>query len=516
MYYQIYNRVTTPQPPNAYGDSLADDRVHECWYKNAVTGPDELRQRIATAYSEIFVVSEIDDTIDGNIPGLASYYDMLADDAFVNFRQLLGDITLHPIMGNYLNMQGNLKTAPNENYAREVMQLFTIGLYMLQPDGSLMLSSNGQPIPTYTQPLVTSFAQVYTGWNTSPHVTIPTLIAPVAPATQPTVSNFTSYYQQPMVVTASNHSTGLKTLLSYPGAATYPAATQPSVIPAITSQTATTATAELNFALDNIFNHPNVGPFICKQLIQRLVESNPSPAYVYRAAQVFANDGTGVRGNMQAVITEILTDYEARSPAVQSNPGYGHMREPIIRVAQILHSLNAVSKTGKWQIGKTDSTLAQTIFRSPTVFNFYSPTYAEPGAVQQAGLVSPEFDIIYETTITNAQNMIYTGVYANYTASTGAPLLTGTGFRGDAYGSDVYLNLSSAGSNLVPLAAASGSSAMLSQVVLLLNGNPLDTTGAAQSRIQTFLNTLPATNYLAQAEAAVQLVATSSQCAAEK
>jgi uncharacterized protein (DUF1800 family) len=517
MYYQIYNRVTIAQAPNAYGDSLADDRVHESWYKNAVTGPDELRQRIATAYSEIFVVSEIDDTIDGNIPGLASYYDMLADDAFVNFRQLLGDITLHPIMGNYLNMQGNLKTAPNENYAREVMQLFSIGLYMLQPDGTLMLDSNGQPIPTYTQPTVTSFASVYTGWNTSAHVTIPTLIAPVAPATQPTISNFTSYYQSPMVVTAANHSTIAKPLLNYTGAATYPAATQPAYIPATTTQTATTATAELNFALDNIFNHPNVGPFICKQLIQRLVESNPSPAYVYRVAQVFNNDGTGVRGNMQAVITAILTDYEARSPAVQTNAGYGHMREPIIRIADILHSCNAVSKSGKWTVGKTDNTLAQTIFRSPTVFNFFSPTYTQPGVVQQAGLVSPEFDIIYETTVTNSQNMIYTGIYANYNTD-GSPKLTGTGFRGDAYGSDVYLNFSASGSNLLPLATtpAGSSSAMLNQVVLLLNGPSLDTTNSAQPRIQTFLNTLPNTNPLAQVEAAVQLVATSPQCAAER
>ena len=517
MYFQIYNRITTAQAPNAYGDALGDDRVHESWFKNAVTAPDSLRQRVATALSEIFVVSEIDDTIDGNIPGLASYYDMLADDAFGNFRTLLGDVTLHPIMGHYLNMQGNLKSAPNENYAREIMQLFSIGLYMLQPDGTLMLDSTGQPIPTYTQPLVTSFAAVYTGWNTSAKVIIPTLIAPVPPSTTPTISNFTSYYQQPMLITAGNHSTVAKTLLNYTGAATYSGASQPAYIPATTSQTSTTATAELNFALDNIFNHPNVGPFICKQLIQRLVESNPSPAYVYRVASVFANDGNGVRGNMQAVITAILTDYEARSPTVQSAVGYGHMREPLLRIADILHSCNAVSKSGKWTIGKTDNALAQTVFRSPTVFNFFDPAYTQPGVVQNAGIVSPEFDIIYETTITNSQNMIYTGIYSNYSTTTpGLPLLTGTGFKGDSYGSDIYLDFSASGSNLVPLAAASGSAAMLNQVVLLLNGNPLDTTNSAQPRIQTFLNTLPSTNYLAQVQAAVHLVATCPQCAAEK
>ena len=511
VYWQIYNRVTTPQLPNLYGDTLNDDRLNEAWWKNAITAPDSLRQRVATAYSEIFVVSEIDGTIDGNIPGLASYYDMLADDAFVSFRKLLGDVTLHPIMGRYLNMLGNGKTNPNENFAREIMQLFSIGLYMLQPDGTLMLDSSGRPIPTYTQPVVTSFAQIYTGWSyNSVRPVIPQLVAPVAPATMPSVTNFTSLYQQPMAVTASNHSTGAKTLLSYPGATV-------TMIPANTGQTVASATAELNTALDNICNHPNVGPFICRQLIQRLVESNPSPAYVYRVAQVFNNDGTGARGNMKAVITAILTDYEARSPSVQSSVGYGHMREPVLRMADLLHSMNAVSKSGKWVVGKTDSTLKQTIFRSPTVFNFFDPAYSQPGAVQAAGIVSPEFDIIYATTITNAQNMIYTSIYANYNTTTGAPLLTGTGFRGDSGGSDVYLDFSTSGSGLLALAQGTGGSpAMLNQVSLLLSGGPLDSSGATLARIQTFLNTLPSTNRLAQVQAAVHLVASSPQCAAEK
>ncbi len=521
-YWQIYNRVVNPQAPNAYADPLNDDRINEAWWKDAVTAPDALRQRVATALSEIFVVSEIDSTIDGNVPGLASYYDMLQGDAFVNFRQLLGDVTLHPIMGDYLNMRGNAKAAPNENFAREVLQLFSVGLYMLQPDGTLMLDATGRPIPTYAQATVTSMAQVYTGWNlnTTTKVVIPTFPAPTAPATTPTVVNFTSYYQQPMTVTASNHSTGAKTLLAYPGVATVGSATTPGTIAANASQTAATATAELNATLDNIFNHPNVGPFVCRQLIQRLVESNPSPAYVYRVAQVFNNNGSGVRGDMRAVVTAILTDYEARSPAVRSDPGYGHMREPVLRFATLLHSLNAVSKSTKWAIGKTDATLNQTVFRSPTVFNFFDPAYSQPGVVQAAGLVSPEFDVIYETTITNAQNMIYTGLYANYTTTgttAGTPLLTGTGFRGDAYGSDVYVDFSTAGNGLVALdQGTGGSAAMLAQVVTLLSGGPLDATGAAQARIQQFLNTLPNTAPLAQVQAAVHLVASSAQCAAER
>ena len=263
-----------------------------------------------------------------------------------------------------------------------------------------------------------------------------------------------------------------KTLLSYTGAANWPTgtgfttdSTTAVTILANSSQTLTTANTELNFALDNIFNHPNVGPFICKQLIQRLVTSNPSNAYVYRVAQVFDDDRYtpgatpadpitskgnlgGVRGNMQAVIKAILTDYEARSPALQSYQFNGRAREPMIRIANILRPMGAYSKTGKWKVGTTDNTFAQTILRSPTVFNFFSPTYSQPGLVVGHGStagngnVSPEFDIIDETTISNIQNMIYTGIYSNGSS---------TGFKGDNYGSDVYLNHSSTGTGLIPL-----------------------------------------------------------------
>jgi uncharacterized protein (DUF1800 family) len=529
MYQNIYNRVTQAQAPNAYADPYNDDRVNEAWWRNAVTAPDQLRQRVATALSEIFVISEIDSQVDDNELGVATYYDMLADDAFGNFRTLLGDVTLHPAMGEYLNMMGNnwinSSTSPNENYAREVMQLFTVGLYMLQPDGTLMLDQNGNPIPTYSQPTITQFAHVYTGWNENGTPVVVPLLPQPATGSPVVVSNLNSYWQKPMVLSPASgayHSQLSKQLLVYPGAATFPGASQPAYIPANASQTATSATAELNFALDNIFNHPNVGPFFCKQLIQRLVESNPSPAYVYRVAQVFDNDGQGVRGDMKAVITAILTDYEARSPTVLNDVGYGHMREPIVRMADILRSLNAVSKTGKWEIGKTDATLAQTIFRSPTVFNFFSPTYSNPGPVQLAGLVSPELDIIYETTVTNSQNMLYTGIYANYNTTSGAPLLTGTGFRGDAYGSDIYLDFSTAGNGLLAYAQANGTDSLIDRVGLLLMGvtpaggtNPMDPN--MHTRIKTFLTGyLTASNYLGQAQAAVHLVGTAAQTSVQK
>jgi uncharacterized protein (DUF1800 family) len=512
--------VCNPQSQGGPGDTLDDNRIHESWWRAAVSMPDQLRQRVATAYSEILVVSENDANVDANIMGLASYYDMLADDAFVNFRQLLGDVTLHPIMGVYLNMKGNKKAtppaSPNENYAREILQLFSIGLYMLQPDGTLLLDQNGQPIPTYDQTTITNFAQVFTGWDQDNNkVVIPTLIAATPPATGTVISNVNSYYQRPMVINPANHSTVQKNLLSYTGCPTFPGAAQPGVIPARATQTALTATQELNYALDNIFNHPNVGPFVCKQLIQRLVGSNPSPPYVYRVAKVFNDDGSAqhVRGNMKAVIKAILTDYEARSPTLNDEPGYGRCREPLIRMANLIRSCGGYSKTGKWKIGQTDDTLSQTILRSPTVFNFFDPKYAEPGPVSTAGIVSPELEIIYSTTVTNGQNMIYTGIYATYnSAGVGT---SGTGFKGDADGSDVYLDFSTNGAGLLAIAQNQGVGPMIDQVGVLLMGAPVN--GAMKRTVQNFIvQKISPTNYIEQVKAAVHLIGTSAQAAAQR
>ena len=512
LYWNVYNRVTQPQAPNAYADTLDNNRLNEAWWKTVVTAPDPLRHRVATALSELLVVSENDTNIDNQIPGLATYYDMLADDAFGNYRTILYDVTLHPIMGQYLNMRGSVKAVPNENYAREIMQLFSIGLYMLQPDGTLMLDAQGKPIPTYSQAQVTSMSAVYTGWNyaSANYVNVPTFPAPVAPATTPTVMNFQSRYQAPMVVTASNHSTIEKGLLQYPGVATIAPSTKPGTIAATSTASVASANAELNATVDNIFNHPNVGPFVAKHLIQRMVLSNPSPAYVYRVAQKFNDNGSGVRGDMKAVITAVLTDYEARSPTVRTTAGYGKMREPVLRVTNLMHAMKATSKTGKWAVGKTDTSLAQTIFRAPTVFNFFDPSYSQPGPVQQAGLVSPEFQIIYETTVMNAANMFYTGIYANYEAD-GTPKLTGTGFGGD-----VYLDHSTAGSGLVALNQTQGTPAMIDQVILMLNGGPLDKFGAARMRILQHVNSLGADNHIGRVQAAVHLVASSAQAAIQK
>ncbi len=443
---------------------------------------------------------------------------MLADDAFVNFRQLLGDVTLHPAMGEYLNMMNNnwinASTAPNENYAREIMQLFSIGLYMLQPDGTLMLDANGQPIPTYDQPTITQFAHVFTGWNQNNADQVVPLLNPPG-----VVQNLDTFWQKPMILSPSNgvyHSQVSKQLLSYTGAATYPGALQPAFIPAKAPQTAISATAELNFALDNIFNHPNVGPFICKRLIQRLVCSNPSPGYVYRVSQVFANDGTGTRGNMKAVITAILTDYEARSPAVQENPGYGHAREPMIRMASIMRSLGARSATGKWAVGKTDTAMGQTIFRSPTVFNFFDPAYQPAGGIQAAGLVAPEFQIIFETTIANSQNLLYGGINNAAYNTDGSPKLTGAGFAGDNSSGDVYLDFSSAsGCGLAAVAQASGIGPMVDQASLMLMSQPMP--ASMRTSLINFITTnVNATDYPGQVKVAAYLIASSSQAAIQR
>jgi uncharacterized protein (DUF1800 family) len=473
-YPVVYQRCTTS---SAGADQLGSERVLETWWKNAIIAPDQLRQRVASAYLEIFVVSAEDGTIDNQAPGLATYYDMLVNDAFVNFRTLMKDVTLHPIMGQYLNMRGNLKptspnyTAPNENYAREVMQLFSIGLIALHPDGTIKLDTKGLPIPTYDQNVIQGFAHVFTGWNTDPTpVVIPQL-------TSTGVVNFNSFYNKPMVVTASNHSTYSKLLLNG------------QVIPQWSgTMTATQANLELDTALDNIFNHPNVGPFICRELIQRLVCSDPSPAYVYRAAQVFNNDGTGVRGNMKAVIQAILLDQEARSTSLLNTQGYGHLSEPIIRMANVIRAFHPTTISGYWKVNSTEADGAQAPFHAPTVFNFFEPAFTPPGILQDAGLYAPEFEITYEATAIGMSNQMYQGVYNSWK------------------GNDVKSDLTNE-ANLLQNNPSTGVGLLMDELNLLLMSGQM--TPAMRDRITTYVNTMSSTDYLGRARAALHLVVTS-------
>ncbi len=439
----------------------------EAWWKNSVTGPDQLRQRVAFALSQIFVVSDVATSLSQQPEALANFYDMLAKDAFGTYRQLLQDVTLSPVMGNYLNMLRNAAANPakgtsaDENYAREVMQLFSIGLNYLNPDGSLVLDSTGQPIPTYTNATIIQTANVLTGWSY-----YSTLV-------NPSFTGGAADWYDPMMLYPSFHDTTQKTLVSLTAGGT------PVVVPANGG-----GAADLKILLDTLANHQNTGPFISRELIQRLVTSNPSPGYVYRVAQVFANDGTGVRGNLGAVVKAILLDYEARSPSVIADAGYGKLKEPLLRQTAIYRAFNASAQDGRFTIFSADQTLGQAALRSPTVFNFFLPGYSPPGSLAAAGLVAPEFQITTAATAIVVPNTLYSSVYTPTT-----PAAT-----------TLVLDLSS-------LTGAPSNTAMVNNLSLLLGAGNMSP--AATQRIVTALAALPAsTTPLQKAQAALELVVT--------
>ena len=368
------------------GTDPTTELVRESYFSQAVQGPDQLRQRVVFALSEFFVVSDRDADLRRLPESLAGYLDLLGQNAFGNFRDLLEAVTLSPTMGKYLDMAGSSKTIdslgvkPNENYAREIQQLFSIGLYELHPDGTLHLDSSNQPIPTYDQAEVEAFARAFSGWTfggqnrNNPNA----FFRPIR------------NYRIPMQAWATYHDTGEKRLLD--GA----------VLPAGQS-----AQTDLEQSLDMIFHHPNVGPFFCQFLIQRLVTSNPSPAYVYRCGQAFANNGAGVRGDLKAVLRAILLDYEARATLIAARPDDGHLREPLIRFLGTLRTMDARPRNGQWRlnIDRQGLGMGQVPLRAPTVFNFFEPGYALPGEIAQSGLVSPEFQIATETTVVGTANV---------------------------------------------------------------------------------------------------------------
>ncbi len=394
-------------------NSVYQQQRLEAWLINSVQTPDpsrggaipndELRQRVAYALSEIFVVSDRNAALTYNAFALASYYDLLVRDAFGNYRQLLEDVTLHPAMATYLSMVGNRKPnpvdniRPDENYAREVQQLFSVGLNQLNLDGSVKLS-NGQPIPTYSQTTVRSFAHVFTGWNfagcTSDSYDD---CSPSNPEDAP--------WQQPMQAVEAYHDElgpevdGLghhyKQLLVYTGAAL----TNGQLPEGGTAQT------DLTAALDNIFHHPNVGPFIGKLLIQRLITSNPSAAYVQRVAAVFNNNGSGVRGDLRAVVSAILLDPEARYGHWQNPDSFGKLREPLLKLTHLWRAMASHSSSGRFDLNADPAEqYGQAPLRSPTVFNFFKPNFQQPGEIRTAGLVSPEFQIATDTLAINGPN----------------------------------------------------------------------------------------------------------------
>ena len=428
------------------------------FFLNAMYGQDQLRQRIAWALHSIVVVSSRDLM-------QPSWYDpylqIFSTEAFGNYRNVLAKITLNPAMGDYLNMRTSTKNNPNENYGREVLQLFSIGLYKLNLDGTLQLDAQNNPIPTYDQNVVTNFAKIFTGWS-------------LAGQPAPGVPN----YIDPMVLTQSQHDITAKTLLD--GA----------VVPA--NQIGTT---DLNAALDNIFNHPNVGPFISRALIRNLVTSNPSPAYVARVATVFNNDGNNVRGNLKAVVEAILLDPEARGD-VKTFPNYGHLREPVLLMNNVLRLFNPKSADRTQNSdGVLDSQLQpmdQDVFKPLTVFSYFPANYLVPGI----GINGPEFGILSTSSSLKRANFMNTIVFATVTAS---PPNRPNGTS-------------------IDLSALQSLAGNPQSLVDELNRTMMHGTMSAQmqSSIVTAVNAVAASNPLKRARTALYLVATSSQYQVEK
>jgi uncharacterized protein (DUF1800 family) len=440
LHFVYMNAATVPA-----GDRLNEDQFFESFWQQAINGDDQLRQRVAFALSQIFVISYQNSTLAYNPRGVAHYYDTLGAYAFRNFRDLLEAVTLHPMMGNYLNALGNEKTAgalePNQNYAREVMQLFTIGLRQLNPDGT---NTTAPATETYTSDDIRGLAKVFTGWSWA--------------GPDKSSSRFFGWGEQdpnrdwlPMQNYPAYHETLEKTFLG------------------VTIPANTPGEASLKIALDTLFNHPNVGPFIGRELIQRLVTSNPSPAYVGRVAAAFANNGQGVRGDMKAVIKAVLLDPEARTLSPADNT-VGKLREPVLRLANWLRAFHATSSSGRFQMGSLDDPLwelAQTPMRSPSVFNFFRPEYIPPNSsIAAANKFSPEMQITQEMSVTG---------YLNFMRDA---LQNGTGISNDIK-ADYTAELALAGTpdllvdrvNLL-LMQNQMSSTLRAQILAAINSNP--------------------------------------------
>lgn len=380
-------------PVSPYPDPAADETslgpLQQRFFVQAITAPDQLRQRVAFALSQIFVIGG-DKVTDPT--GYTNYLRLLEADSFTNYRQIMNDVTLSPAMGHWLDMVNNGKPNTsqgdhaNENYAREFMQLFTIGTSQLNPDGSYQLDSSGNQIPTYTQDTVEAFARAYTGWT-----------YPLTPGMAQQTYN-PAYWTGQMVAVDSNHDTDPKQLLVYPGVAAG------GLLPG-----GQTAAQDLKGALDNVFNHPNVGPFVCRELIQHLVTSNPSPAYIQRVTNVFNDNGAGVRGDMKSVLSAILMDSEARrgdDPATAVGTD-GHLQEPILYITRLMRAFNATSDGS--DLAYYSSGMGQNPLFSPSVFNFYSPNYVIPGTTS----FGPEFQILTTATSLNRVNWANTFVFGS-------------------------------------------------------------------------------------------------------
>lgn len=441
--------------------------VQKWFFKETFYGEPQLRHRVGWALAQIWVTSGVENQ---QASHMIATHQLLTNNAFSNFRNIMKEMTLNPGMGNYLDMVRSTRNNPNENYAREILQLFTIGLFMLNQDGTLQLDGNNEPIPTYDQNTVNNFTKVFTGWGFCETT------GPLCPNRTVGAQN----YKDPMLLNQNNHDVTAKTLLVYPNAINQ------NIAAGLNGNT------ELDLALDNIFNHPNVGPFIGKILIQHMVTSNPTPAYVGRVAAAFNNNGSGQRGDLKAVIRAILLDPEARGD-VKTDPNYGKLREPVQLMTNLFRTWNVRSADGLQQSDGVVSTLptamAQNPFNSPTVFNYYPPDYMIPGTA----LPGPEFNIMTTGTAIARANFANTMVFNRINATVDAP--QGTSI------------------DLSELQAAFAADTSGNRMLDLLNQKMLHSTMSASMRsaILTSLAPIANTNTLAKAQQALYLVTTSSQ-----
>ncbi len=432
----------------ATGGTISANNFYESWWKQALTGEDQLRQRVAFALSQIFVISFADGTVGQYPRGVATYYDMLGEKAFGNYRDLIESVTLHPMMGNYLTMLRNQKEdaasgrVPDENYAREIMQLFSIGLYRLNADGTVQRDVAGNALETYTHEDIQGLAKVFTGWSwyAGPNLTDRTRNRFFG-SNANLERDFRPMQAYNRHTTNTDfHSISAKSFLGT----------------TIAAQSTPDPEGDLKTALDTIFNHPNVGPFIGRRLIERMVTSNPSPAYVGRVAAAFNNNGAGVRGDMKAVVNAVLLDPEARTFDANST-SYGKVREPVMRLASYLRAFNATSTSGNFtSLGNTDdpaTRLGQTPMRSPTVFNFFRPGYTPPNSsIAAADLVAPELQLAHEVSVAG---------YLNYMRGSWIPASTGR---------DVQQN------HAPELAVADNAEALVDRMSLLLTSGQMSST----------------------------------------
>lgn len=399
-----------PVPPTMYYDAATNgewDRLiakQDIWWETVVWGSDQLRQRVVLALSQILVVSHKGNDLYARERGFANYTDILAEHAFGNYEQLLMDVSLNPIMGIYLSSINNPKadplrdTHPDENYAREVLQLFSVGLEELNLDGSVKLDSNGKPIPTFNQQTINEFARIFTGWTFSTN----TIFAEGGEFAywRTPISNVA-----PMKAFAEYHDSGVKTLLNG------------EVIPA-----GKTPEQDLKAAIKNIMAHENVAPFICKKLIQHLITSNPSPAYVARVASVFNNNGAGVKGDLKAVIKTIYLDQEASNIPTESTDYFGKRKEIPLVITGIWRSFKArgtpVQGPNKSWVNTiqylTEDAVEETFLYSPTVFNFYQTDYSPPGELAARKLLAPELQVFGGAAAVNQANLLANLIYRRH------------------------------------------------------------------------------------------------------